>query len=128
MAHNEARGSHGRLGPDVGVYLRVTVTRGRNTLMGPGKMRLLELIGQTGSIAAAARQMRMSYRRAWLLLHTTEAGWRRPLVSRAAGGRGGGGAQLTPFGQRVLETYRKVERRLGSHVRTVEQEVRRLLP
>jgi molybdate transport system regulatory protein len=95
--------------------------------MGPGKMRLLELIGETGSIAEAARRMRMSYRRAWLLLHTTEAGWRQPLVERATGGRGGGGARLTPFGHRVLEAYRAVEGRLQEDVRTIEQEIRRLL-
>jgi molybdate transport system regulatory protein len=90
-------------------------------------MRLLELIGETGSIAAAARRMRMSYRRAWLLLHTTEAGWRRALVARAAGGRGGGGATLTPFGQQVLATYRAVQGRLETNVRDIEQEIRRIL-
>lgn len=78
-------------------------------LLGPGKAELLERIRDTGSISAAGRQMRMSYKRAWMLVEEMNAGFRAPLVISARGGAGGGGAQLTPAGQEVLARYRVIE-------------------
>ena len=76
--------------------------------MGPGKADLLDAIAQTGSISAAARQMRMSYRRAWLLVHTMNECFAEPLVNAAKGGKTGGGASLTATGAEVLAKYREV--------------------
>ena len=79
--------------------------------MGPGKADLLEAISATGSISAAAREMRMSYRRAWLLVQTMNACFAEPLVESAKGGREGGGAVLTPAGLAALAAYRAIARR-----------------
>lgn len=81
--------------------------------LGPGKVRLLELIDSEGSISAAGRAMRMSYRRAWLLVETLNTMFRDPLVECATGGRRGGGAGLTPLGRRVVAEYRDIERAAG---------------
>jgi len=85
--------------------------------MGPGKADLLEAIAKTGSISAAAREMRMSYRRAWILVDTMNEWFKAPLVSTAKGGIHGGGARFTPLGRRVLSQYRslskKVEKSFG---------------
>jgi molybdate transport system regulatory protein len=77
--------------------------------MGPGKADLLEAIGRTGSISAAARAMEMSYRRAWLLVDVMNRSFREPLVHSAVGGTRGGGAQLTGAGARVLARFRAME-------------------
>lgn len=77
-------------------------------MMGPGKAELLERIRDTGSIAAAGRQMAMSYKRAWMLVEEMNAAFRGPLVTSARGGPGGGGAQLTEAGAKVLRLYRSV--------------------
>lgn len=77
--------------------------------LGPGKVRLLELIDSEGSISGAARAMHMSYRRAWLLVEALNAMFRDPLVSCATGGTHGGGAALTPLGRRVAREYRSIE-------------------
>ncbi len=77
--------------------------------LGPGKIRLLELIGELGSISAAGRAMRMSYPRAWQLIDSLNRTFARPLVSVRHGGRRGGGARLTPFGRRVVGDYRAIE-------------------
>lgn len=77
--------------------------------MGPGKADLLEEIEQTGSISAAARKMRMSYRRAWLLVDTMNQCFAKPLVATATGGSHGGGAQITEFGREVLRRYREMD-------------------
>jgi len=80
--------------------------------VGIGKVRLLEEIERTGSLSQAARDMAMSYRRAWLLIHSLNAGFDAPVVRATVGGRSGGGAKLTPFGRQLIEAYRKLESRL----------------
>lgn len=81
---------------------------GRATL-GPGKVRLLELIGETGSISAAGRAMGMSYRRAWVLVESLNAAFAGPLVTAHPGGAGGGGAALLPLGAEIVQLYRALE-------------------
>jgi len=70
---------------------------------------LLEQIDALGSLSEAARHLRFSYRRAWLLLDTMNQCWPRPLVDTQTGGRHGGGAQLTEAGQAVLRAYRDLQ-------------------
>ena len=88
--------------------LRIEFQDGR--ALGPGKVRLLELVGETGSISAAARRMEMSYRRAWLLVDALNRTFRDPVVTTRGGGAGGGGAALTSFGEEVAASYRAMER------------------
>lgn len=78
--------------------------------MGPGKADLLAAIEETGSISAAARRMRMSYRRAWLLVHTMNECFASPLVEAEKGGASRGGARLTTAGRKVLELYLETAR------------------
>lgn len=78
-------------------------------MMGPGKADLLERIDRCGSIAAAGRDMGMSYKRAWELIGTLNAMFRAPLVDSTRGGPGGGGAVLTDLGHEVLAAYRAFE-------------------
>jgi molybdate transport system regulatory protein len=87
---------------------RIELGPGRR--LGPGKVGLLELIGTTGSIAAAARAMGMSYRRAWLLIEETNGLFAEPLVESSTGGAGGGGARLTALGREVIAAYRGIEK------------------
>jgi molybdate transport system regulatory protein len=78
--------------------------------LGPGKIKILESIQEGGSISRAARGMRMSYRSAWLLVDSMNALFRKPVVRTTLGGRGGGAATLTPFGEEVITRYRSMER------------------
>jgi len=73
---------------------------------------LLEQIAVCGSLSEAARRLRFSYRRAWMLLDGINRRWPIPLVITATGGKRGGGAQLTELGQQVLGTYRDLQLRL----------------
>jgi molybdate transport system regulatory protein len=94
-------------------YPRATfrIEFGPERRLGPGKVRLLELIAETGSISAAARAMEMSYRRAWLLIEEANKLVNGMVVETAAGGSGGGGAKLTPLGARLVKAYREIEER-----------------
>jgi molybdate transport system regulatory protein len=90
--------------------LTLRVDLGPDQAIGPGKIRLLEVIGETGSISQAGRVLGMSYRRAWLLIDDLNQCFRDPVVSTQAGGKRGGGAVLTPFGAKLVEQYRAIER------------------
>ncbi len=78
--------------------------------IGPGKIMLLEQIGQAGSISAAGRAMQMSYRRAWLLVENLNSIVGTPVVETSAGGSNGGGAWLTAAGSTLVQQYRTLER------------------
>lgn len=80
-------------------------------MLGPGKAALLGHIREAGSIAAAGRQMGMSYKRAWMLVEEMNAAFADPLVASARGGPGGGGASLTDAGAEVLRLYLEVLQR-----------------
>jgi molybdate transport system regulatory protein len=93
-----------------GVGARLKIVLGAETAIGPGKADLLDHIVVTGSIAAAGRQMAMSYRRAWLLVDEMNHMFKAPVVTTAKGGKGGGGcAVLTDFGREVLARYRNMQ-------------------
>ncbi|MGH8641715.1 MAG: winged helix-turn-helix domain-containing protein [Burkholderiales bacterium] len=77
--------------------------------MGPGKAALIAEIDKTGSISAAARAMRMSYRRAWQLVEAINGSFAEPVVLTAIGGKRGGGAVVTAFGRRLLAQYHVME-------------------
>ncbi|GGH57051.1 LysR family transcriptional regulator [Frigidibacter albus] len=89
--------------------LRLRIVLGGADFIGPGKAELLERIDRCGSIAAAGREMGMSYKRAWQLIGTLNAMFHEPLVDSTRGGPGGGGAVLTEAGRQVLALYRGVE-------------------
>lgn len=78
--------------------------------VGPGKIRLLESVAEHGSISAAGRALGMSYRRAWLLLDELNRSFPDPVIEAQPGGRSGGGAVLTPFGNHLVASYRAIER------------------
>ncbi len=89
--------------------LRIRIIFGEAEMMGPGKAELLERIDSTGSIAAAGREMGMSYKRAWELIGTLNTMFQGPVVTSTRGGPGGGGAVLTDMGREVLRLYRGFE-------------------
>lgn len=94
---------------DAAPRLRLRLVFGSAFMLGPGKADLLEAIADTGSIAAAGRRMRMSYKRAWSLVEDLNAAFNEPLVDSSRGGQGGGGARLTTAGEAVLAHYRRLE-------------------
>ena len=88
---------------------RLRISAGERLAIGPGKIALLEAIGDTGSLTAAARHLDMSYRRAWLLLDELNRSLKKPAVESAIGGAHGGGSQLTDTGRALVAHYRGVE-------------------
>src|SRR2546427_6065037 len=87
---------------------RWRLTRAGEIALGPGKVDLLEAIGRSGSISAAARSLGMSYRRAWMLVETMNRCFVGPLVVTSKWR--GRGASLSDRGREVLALYRALER------------------
>jgi molybdate transport system regulatory protein len=97
--------------------------------VGHGKIRLLELIGEHGSISQAAREMKMSYRRAWLLADEVNRMFSEPVLETQHGGAGGGHARLTSFGHALVGHYRAIEgQALKSFGKQLKELERRLQP
>lgn len=88
--------------------LKLRINHEGQTALGPGKIELLEMIALYGSISAAAKQMKMSYRRAWELVDVMNRCFDQPVVLSVAGGPHGGGAQVTPFGKVLIQAYQQI--------------------
>ena len=84
--------------------------------MGPGKAELIERIARTGSISAAAREMGMSYRRAWQLVESLNRTFHQPVITTAIGGSRGGGARVTALGERLVSLFRAMEGRASAAI------------
>jgi molybdate transport system regulatory protein len=91
------------------VAVRLRIDLGPDCSIGPGKIALLEQIERSGSLSQAARVLKMSYRRAWLLLDDLNRTLGQPVTTASVGGAGGGGAQITPFGRHVVAAFRAIE-------------------
>ena len=102
MAKSKTRRQGTRVGAPT---VRFRVDFGRDASVGPGKIALLEEIERGGSLSQAARTLNMSYRRAWQLLESLNGSFAKAVVITAKGGRGGGGAILTPFGRELVRAY-----------------------
>jgi molybdate transport system regulatory protein len=98
-----------------------------NIALGPGKARLLRLVRETGSISEAARQMNMSYMRAWSLIRTMNNCFCSPVIATKRGGQERGGARLTATGERVLNLYEQLERRFLASTKSVRSGIAALL-
>jgi molybdate transport system regulatory protein len=90
--------------------IRLRIDFGATSSLGPGKIVLLEQIARTGSLSQAARELGMSYRRAWQLLDDLNHSFNEPVATASVGGAGGGGVQLSAFGEALIGAYRDVER------------------
>ncbi|XOK10974.1 winged helix-turn-helix domain-containing protein [Agrobacterium tumefaciens] len=101
--------------PPLKPVLRIDFPPGER--LGHGKIELMELIAETGSISAAGRAMDMSYRRAWLLVDALNHMFRQPVIESQRGGKQGGGAALTAFGAELLERYRGMQKRMNEALR-----------
>jgi molybdate transport system regulatory protein len=91
------------------IVVRFRLDLSRNCSIGIGKIELLEAIARTGSISKAAREIGMSYRRAWLLVEDMRVNLDEAVVESNTGGVRGGGASVTPFGKQMIASYRRLE-------------------
>lgn len=106
---------------------RIRVLCGKDVILGPGKVELLEHVEETHSLNQAAKKMGMSYMKAWLLVGLMNRSYKKPLLKMERGGSKGGGAELTETGRRVLGLYRKMHEASLQATKDPWNELRKLL-
>lgn len=94
------------------ISARFWLTGQDESYVGIGRITLLEKIEQLGSINAAAKDMQMSYKKAWRLIEEMNQFFDEPLVVKEQGGKSGGGTRLTEKGRRLVEEFRRIEKGL----------------
>lgn len=77
-------------------------------IFGLGRLKILEAIARCGSLNAAAKELKMSYRGLWGKIKTTEESLGQPLLIKNAGGSSGGGSELTPLAKHLIEEFKKM--------------------
>lgn len=90
--------------------VRFRIDFAEHSSIGPGKISLLEAIRDAGSLSQGARNIGMSYRRAWLLVESLKRSFREPVTMASTGGKDGGGMRVTQFGDALIRNYRELER------------------
>ena len=89
-----------------GIRLKVYV---REDMVGGGKLELLKIVGETGSISSAAKIMGLDYKRAWFLLDTLQRCFKKPLFLTNRGGGSSGGTSLTELGTQLIKKFNKTD-------------------
>lgn len=84
---------------------RVWLESQEKTFLGDGRIALLKGIQKHGSISKAAKEMSMSYKKAWDLIDSINSSTKHVLVKKETGGKGGGGTKLTPHGEQAITLY-----------------------
>lgn len=108
---------------DAKLKLQLRVLFNDDIAFGPGKAELLEEIRRSGSISQAAKNMNMSYRRAWQLVETMNNSFQSALVETQKGGTHGGGAKVTDLGEKILNQFRQMEQNARQAIKHDFQEI-----
>lgn len=106
------------------IEVRLWIEETEGPFLGIGKIWLLENIRKTGSITNAAKEMKMAYRQAWQLVQEMNQRAESPLVEKVLGGKGGGGAKLTEAGERAIQTFYEIEKRIKDFAKQETQNLR----
>jgi molybdate transport system regulatory protein len=102
---------------------KLWLERDGRVVMSDYRVRLLELVRETGSLAQAAAAMRLSYRRAWGKVKEIEENLGIQLVESAVGGAGGGHTALTPEGEALVAAYHRFQERMDRELEAAFAEV-----
>ncbi|EIZ2108068.1 winged helix-turn-helix domain-containing protein [Salmonella enterica] len=109
------------------ILVRPRIYINDNISLGPGKIDLLRAIDGFHSLSAAARDLGIPYKRAWLLIDTLNKGIGKPVVMTSIGGSKGGGTVLTPLGQNLLAWYDNAEASLNEQSQQDLQKLEKII-
>lgn len=101
---------------DYKIKSRIWIDGKQGTFLAEGRIALLKEIIASGSISAAAKQMKMSYKKAWEMVDAMNKEAAQPLVIRISGGKGGGGTQVTQEGEKMIKLFEKLTKNCQSYL------------
>ena len=84
---------------------RIWIETDGHILLGEGRVQLLKAIEETGSLSKAAKKIKISYRKAWSLMDAVNKSAKKPVIKSSIGGKGGSGAQVTPYGKDLIKAF-----------------------
>ena len=87
---------------------RIWIEKDGEPFLGFGRIKLLKMIDDKLSINAAAKELKMSYRKAWMLINDMNQMTEKPIVVTNIGGIDGGGTQLTEYGKKLIENFETI--------------------
>lgn len=108
------------------IRIRCWIDIDGNKFFGPGPAELLEHIQAEGSIAKAAKEMGMSYKKAWDIIENLNLQANKPLVIPRKGGKRGGGAEVTDTGKQIVSRYHSLTQKLNAIIEK-DKELLRLI-
>lgn len=95
---------------------RIWIEVDNNVLLGEGRVRLLKAIQETGSLSKAAKQVNISYKKAWTLIDAVNKSAKKPVTETSIGGKGGGGAVLTNYGKNLITAFEEINSGCWKHL------------
>ena len=101
---------------DYNIRVRVWVDKKNKPFLGLGRVILLEKIKKHGSINAAAKSIKMSYRQAWQLVKEMNECAKQPVIEKTIGGANGGGTVLTAYGEAVIKNFYTLQSKIQSFI------------
>ncbi len=87
---------------------KIWIESENGTFLGMGRAELLEKIKEYKSISKAAKALNISYKKAWDLIESMNRQAKSPVVITKVGGKGGGGTELTPEGEKILKQFKEL--------------------
>ena len=95
---------------DYKIKSRIWIESEGHVLLGEGRVHLLKAIDATGSLSKAAKSINISYKKAWQLMDSINKSAKEPVTINTIGGKGGGGAELTPYGKSLINAFDEINR------------------
>lgn len=95
--------------PQQPAHVAIEINLPNGGSFGPEDLALIDAIRSVHSIIGASRALGLSYRKCWLTVDALNRSFESPVVATFPGRRGGG-AEITPFGERLVALYRSIER------------------
>jgi molybdate transport system regulatory protein len=111
--------------PGFSIYNRLMVFSENHCALGPGRVMIMEQIQRSGNLSQAARDLGISYMKAWMLARSLNQSFAKPVIEMARGGQRGGGAVLTPTGEEILALYRRMQALAAEAVAPAGRELKR---
>lgn len=95
---------------------RLWIEGENGTFLAEGRIQLLKVIAEAGSINQAAKSMKMSYKKAWELIDGMNKEAKKPLVLKISGGKKGGGTEVTAYGKSMISLFDKLNSKCQSYL------------
>ena len=95
---------------DYKIKSRIWIETKNSVLLGEGRVQLLKAIEETGSLSKAAKKLHISYKKAWNLIDSVNKSAKKPVTINSIGGKGGGGAKLTPYGKSLIIAFDEINK------------------